>query len=196
MGNKIKVHKNSAENRLTATEFLPRDARSMQIMQERAQHLAIKKVDLSEINNTVTYISFTLGEKSLFGLPYQAAKEVLHKVAITHLPAAPNIIAGIINWRGILLTILDLKSIFHIPDSTVSSKNYIIITSGNNIPVGILVDNIIGSNNYDPNMLDHDLPSLSEPINTEYIVGLTDSVTTIINMDKIVSDIQEKWGNF
>jgi purine-binding chemotaxis protein CheW len=192
MNTNVKVNKNSAKNRLTATEFLPKDIQSVRILQERAQHLAIKKVDLSETKNTVTYISFTLGEKSLFGLPYQAAKEVLHKAAITHLPAVPNIIAGIINWRGVLLTILDLKSIFYISDSSKIQKNHIIITSGNNIPVGILVDNIIGSDNYDPDTLDHELPLLNEPINTEYIIGLANSVTSIINMDKIVNDIQGK----
>src|SRR5579872_6902626 len=92
-----------------AANLVPRDPLSLKILQDRADYFAQVKTEDNDKKESISYIRFRLGKTEFYGIPYLAAKEVMHDIKFTEVPNTPHFIAGVMNWRGILLTILDLN---------------------------------------------------------------------------------------
>ncbi|TGK02605.1 chemotaxis protein CheW [Leptospira langatensis] len=65
---------------------------------------------MSESSDKRQYLSFLLGSET-FGIPLEGCKEVDHNKRILRIPHAPSYIEGIVNLRGDLVTILNLRSL-------------------------------------------------------------------------------------
>ena len=61
---------------------------------------------------------------------------------ITWLPSAPGYIAGIVNLRGNILSVTDLKSIFGLSDEGLSEKSRLVVIEQGNLETGLLVDEV------------------------------------------------------
>jgi purine-binding chemotaxis protein CheW len=105
------------------------------------------------------------------------------------LPCSPHFVAGIINRRGALLTVLDLKKLLFRQSADYQNKNSIIIVSDNQITVGILADQIVGNQYYDLKLLDASLPS-ENIIKPEFIVGLHQGKVAMLNISAIITESQ------
>lgn len=80
----------------------------------------------------------------LFGVPISAVQEVLLSQPVTPVPLAPAEIPGLINLRGQIVTVLDLRARLHLHDATrelaVDGVNAIVVTA--DAPVSLLADRI------------------------------------------------------
>jgi purine-binding chemotaxis protein CheW len=171
---------------LNAANLMPKDANSQTILNQRAQLLA--KVEIRDIaaNNT-RFIRFSLGTAhELYGIPYQYAMEVVTDVLLTKLPCVPAHIAGIINRRGSLIAVIDLKQLFHTQMSNYTKESSIIMVTAKNVTIGILADSVEDQDTYDTDKLDPPF-SFSNIIKPEFIVGLHQGKTAIINVEALVS---------
>ena len=180
---------NTAQLPMTAADLMPKNKEATRILRERAIYLARHERDNKKEEGLVSYIRFRLGAKECYGIPYLYIKEVIQHLTPTKVPFAPYYVAGIINRRGALLPVFDLKLFFHIQPSPVEHTHIILISSGNTT-VGILADDIDGSDTYDPALLDASLTS-ADLINPDYIMGLHQGVTAIINVAAILADPQK-----
>jgi len=172
-----------------AANLLPKDELSNRILYERAERLAKHHIDEAMKTETHAYIRFSLGKNEYYGISYPFAKEVMNNVVITKLPHVPNYVAGISNRRGTLITIVDLKRFFHLQNSNYSKNSYVIVVSENDMTVGILADNIEDGDAFDPVTLEVPIAS-NNIIKPQYIMGLHNGMTAIINVDAILSDIR------
>jgi len=176
-----------ADEMLAASSLMPCSEKDLQVLNERAEHFAMVKTEEKKINEATTYVKFRLGENEHYGIAFESVKEVMHNVIITKLPRTPDYIAGIINRRSALIAILDIGYIFHNQVSDCNKDSYIIIVSKNNLTIGILTNGIEGSDAYDVATLNP--PIASELItNMNYIIGLHNGDTTIVNIESILSD--------
>jgi len=181
--------KNSSSAKFPLIQLLPQGAEEQSVLQERADRIAKQVIANIQKTDIDTYVCFRLGPHEQYGLRFQQAKEVMHNLSPTKLPHAPDFIAGVINRRGSLLAVLDLKRLFHIKPDGYEKDTYILVAMGKKMTIGILADTIEGSRSYDPNTLDAPLPS-EGIIKSEYISGLHQGTTALINIDAILSDIQ------
>lgn len=178
---------------LSASELMPNDAESTRILRSRSNYLSLRKQDKATKEGLIPYIKFRLGLNEWYGIPYSCTQEVMQHVVPTKLPFAPASVAGVINRRGALLAVFDLKKVFNIKSSSTEATHTILISIGE-MRVGILVDSIEGSDAYNPLMLDVALTS--ESINMpDYILGLHQGVTAIINIEPLLSDLQQQLMN-
>ncbi len=171
-----------------AFDFMPQNPNEQHVLDERRKQLAKGQIKKIEMKNLVEYVRFQLGEHEYYGIPYPLTKEVISKTTITSIPGAPDFIAGVINRRGIILTILDLKKFLQLPPSDKELNAYIITVDCNNIAVGLIVDKIIGSDAYDPTLLDAPL-SPTGAIKPDYIEGIHHGKTAILNINTILSEL-------
>ncbi len=170
--------------------LMPKGKETRRILQERAEKIAQQVVKTARQTSEESYLCFRLGPQEHYGLPYQHLKEVMPDRCPTPLPRLPSFIAGIINRRGALLTVLNLKQLFQIqPMESVNSS--ILIVSYKNMTLGILADSIEGSRSYDPSKLDAPLPSQG-PLKTDYLLGLHEARIAILNIDSLLRDIQSQ----
>jgi chemotaxis signal transduction protein len=174
----------------SAIDCFPKNTEMTTILSERAKLIAAQYIDKIQRDEPDTYISFYLGETERYGIDYQYVKEVIDNINLTKLPCSIPCIAGVINKRGALLAILDLKQFLF--NQTVSHDKFsIIIATAENITFGILVDRIIGNKNYNKNFLDSPFPS--ENIDTmEYILGLHEGKVAILNIRAVTTALVAK----
>lgn len=179
-------------NEIVASDFMPKDQETYDVLRKRSQLFSIAhEVDTEQRTSLINYIRFKLGQNEFYGIPYDKIKEVINTYLLTHVPKLPPYIAGVINLRGTLIAVINLKTLFSIPNSETTDNAQIIVVYKENTVVGMLVDTIIGNDVYEPSSLD--LPILSQSIKQEFIVGINDGDTAIINIDTILADPNFHW---
>lgn len=184
---KTRNKKSDVKNILNAAELFPTSEAAKRVLHKRAEHYAQHKEEHKESASATAYIRFKLGANEYYGIPYQFAKEVLHYTSITKVPRTPDFIAGVINRHSTLISVIDLKNIFHTVQSEYDENAYIIIVQLKQLMIGILADSMEGSASFNTETLSP--PIASEGITkTEYVLGLHDGNTTIINMEALLSD--------
>jgi purine-binding chemotaxis protein CheW len=187
MKNSDKNHHSSQ----TAADCFPKNIESIRVLNERAKQIATPIAETKINMNESSYIHFRLGKSECYGIPYTFIKEVIDNSSLAKIPCIPEFIAGLINFRGSLIAVLDLKYFFHIKSNKTTANSFpsIIIVSSKETTVGILADDILGSVVYESDLLDKPISSegITKP---EYITGLHQGRTTIINIDTILSDPQ------
>lgn len=175
-----------------AIDLLPKDEESISILNKRAMLLAKEDRKKTEIKNGIVYVKFQVDDGEYYGISYQHIKDVNAKSSITKVPCLPDYISGVINHRGLMIPVVDIKKYFQLSGSDSKfDNNCIIIVETNTTTMGFLVDNVLGSYMYDPLMMDHQL-SIKSNIKNDYIVGLNEGITAILNIEIIVSDIQNQ----
>ena len=91
----------------------------------------------------------------LFGLELLKVQEILSDYQVTPVPLAPKTVAGLVNHRGQIATVIDLRKCFGFPDSACSTAGPMHIACGKDEPVGLLVDRIndvlsVNFNDFEP----------------------------------------------
>ena len=160
---------------------MPSNVEEKAILQQRAQLIARQDIDQEE-DTCEQYIRFKLGNTELYGVPYHYAEKILPATKITPVPCTPPIIAGVVNYRGELLTVLDLKHIFSTKQSNTSDKSWIIIVKDGAIKAGLVVDEIEDNDEYIPSKL---APSMGS---NEFIQGVHSGTVVILNIGSILAD--------
>lgn len=174
---------------MTAASLMPRTENELRVLHERANRMAKEQEKNIEADQVVSYVKFRLGEHETYGIAYHHIQEVMDKLIITQLPHVPNFVAGVINWRGILLSIIDLRVYFSIHTDSPTRNPFVIVVVGSSMTVGVMVDNIDGSDSYHPAVMTEPLTSKNS-LKSSLVIGLHESTTTILNVEALLSDIQ------
>jgi purine-binding chemotaxis protein CheW len=138
----------------------------------------------------IEFIRFNLNPKEEYGIPYPYVQEIVHNVPIESPPFVPPFVAGVINWQGLLSTVVDLNKFFH-PKQSKRRDGYIIIINAHDITLGLLVNHVEGSEAYQPSQLSVPLSS-ARVINPEYILGLHRAVTAILHIEALVTGLSQE----
>jgi purine-binding chemotaxis protein CheW len=100
------------------------------------------KEELKE--ETLQLVVFRLA-REWYGVEITKVKEVIKVGKITYLPSSPEHIAGIVNLRGNILSVTDLKTIFSLPHEEPTEKARIIAIESGILETGFLVDEVVES---------------------------------------------------
>ncbi len=141
------------------------------------------------------YLSFTLG-KEKYGINIINTREVLEATQITRVPRMPEFMCGVINLRGSVVPVLDLKSKFSMDVEGETIRNNIIVTEiddldggDGKLTIGIYTDSVQKVLTIEPEMIES-APKIGIPINTEFIHGMgkvNDEFIILLNINKILN---------
>ena len=181
------------ELHLTAThagmQQLGADAAMRAVLQRRSEALARRPAPVTLTRAGEPFIHFRLGRAEEYGIPYRFVEEVMTVPAITRVPCAPQMIAGVINRRGEMLVVLDLNQFFHgqsAPAQTAASID-VVVVQGAGLLIGIRVDVLIGNAEYNPSQLGEPLPT-DGTSKRSYIQGLLNGHVSILDLDALLAD--------
>jgi purine-binding chemotaxis protein CheW len=87
------------------------------------------------------YLTFTL-DKDVFGISIRFVTEIIGVQSITRVPETPDFIKGIINLRGKIIPIVDVRLKFGKPEAAYTERTCIIVTEANDMTVGLVVDKV------------------------------------------------------
>jgi purine-binding chemotaxis protein CheW len=106
---------------------------------------------------------------------------------LTPLPCTPLFVLGIVNVRGRILPVLDLKKFFELPEQGLTDLHRIILVRGNDLELGLLADVIVGLRSVVADSLQPSLPTLTG-IRALYLKGVTDESLVVLDLDHILAD--------
>ena len=152
----------------------------------RAIELAKEPEQKKETLTTIEIIEFTLAAES-YGIESAFVREVYPLKDFTPLPGVPSFILGIVNVRGQILPVVDLKKFFKLPEKGLGELNKVIILRDERMEYGILADMVIGTKViYGEEVLP--VPPTVTGIGEEYLKGVTKENLIILNSEKLLSD--------
>jgi purine-binding chemotaxis protein CheW len=131
------------------------------------------------------YLTFVLGDEQ-YGLEILKVQEIRGYDAVTQIANTPDFIKGVVNLRGKIVPIVDLRIKFHLGKVEYDEFTVVIILNLNGRVVGIVVDGVSDVMALKEDQI-RDVPSLVSNIDTKYIVGLASVETQMF----ILVDIEQ-----
>jgi purine-binding chemotaxis protein CheW len=159
--------------------------RKRKILKERAaiySGVAEAKVDMGPRINGLEFL--LTNERYIIDATFVVG--VIPLKELTPLPCSPAFILGIINVRGKILSVVDLKPILNLPVQGITNLNRVIILKREEIELGILVDEIIGNIAVFPDHLLTSIPTITG-VQKDYLVGVTKERAIYFNIDKFLA---------
>jgi len=152
----------------------------------RARALAEEAKSAEEDEARLEVVEFLLAHER-YALELFHIKEVYPLKELTPLPGLPRFVLGITNVRGRILSIIDLKIFFELPEQGLSNLNRVIVLHSGEMEFGIFADQIIGVCSIPVKDVQASLPTLTG-IREKYLKGITPDSVVILDGKKILMD--------
>jgi len=138
------------------------------------------------------YLTFSLSDEE-YGIGILKVKEIIGMMVITMVPKVPSYVKGVINLRGKVIPVVDLRLKFGLEEMEYTDRTCIIVvelgTNAGNVPMGIVVDTVSEVLNVKASDIE-DTPAFGASMNTDYILGMAkagDGVKILLDIDKVVT---------
>ncbi len=178
----MKRFENSNRSELPAR----RAADEAAILRERAAALARVPTPTEAASARLEYIAFTLNQEE-YGLELIHLREVLPVQSMAPLTTAPEFVAGMINFRGQILTVIDLRTVLGISEHPVSAHPCVLVLQSPGRQFGLLAQALIGIRGVNRSDLQATLPGTGGRA-AEYLLGITPEQVGILDGARIVAD--------
>jgi purine-binding chemotaxis protein CheW len=155
-------------------------------LKERARVLALEPEQKKAASATLGVIAFTLAAET-YAIESVFVREVYPLKDFTPLPGVPSYIFGIINVRGQILPVVDLKKFFNLPEKGLGDLNRVIILYDDRMEFGILADVVHGTQEIELEDI-LTVPPTVTGIGEEYLKGVTKEHIVVLKAASILND--------
>jgi purine-binding chemotaxis protein CheW len=134
------------------------------------------------------FLTFTLGAEE-YGMDILKVQEIRGYDAVTAIANTPAFIKGVINLRGIIVPIVDLRIKFNLGNITYNELTVVIILNLSSRVVGVVVDSVSDVLTLTPEQIKA-APTLSTSLDTRYIMGLgtiDQRMLILVDIEKLMS---------
>jgi len=141
------------------------------------------------------YLTFVLGDES-YGIAVLKIREIIRLPDITAVPQMPPHIRGVINLRGKIIPVVDLRARFGLPRAEATDRTCVIVMqvntpNGASVPMGLVVDDVEEVINLAPVDI-QETPDFGSHVETDYLLGMAKIkgvVKTLLDFDRVVTEI-------
>lgn len=149
-------------------------------------------MSVSSITDTKQYLTFRVGEED-FALDVSNVREILEFTSITKVPKTPEYMRGVINLRGSVVPVLDMRVKFGLTEAKETIDTCIVVLEvdidGEKTVIGDLVDSVQEVFELDPQHIEP-APRMGTRLRTDFIKGMgkrDDRFIIILDIDKVFS---------
>jgi len=164
----------------------PTPEESRGILTARAQALAAEAVQQEPADECIEVVEFQLAYER-YAVESRYVREIYPLESLTPLPCAPPFVLGIINLRGEILSVIDIKVFFELPAQGLTDLNKVIVLQMDSMVLGVLADAVNGVHRVRIGEIQPSLPTLAN-IRDAYLKGLMESRLVILDGEKLLSD--------
>ena len=158
----------------------------MTILRGRARALARPTEHLPAAETLLEVLEFRLAQER-YAVETRYVREVAPLKELTPLPCTPSFVLGIVNVRGQIVPVFDLKKLFDLPEEGLTDLHRIIIVRGNNLELGLLADLTLGVRSIPLSSLQSSLPTLTG-IRGDYLKGVTAEGLVVLDLARLLAD--------
>ena len=149
-------------------------------------------MSVAGITETVQYLTFKMADE-IFAFDVAKVREILELISITKVPQTPEFMRGVINLRGSVVPVIDLRLNFGMQCTENTVNTCIIVVevnlNGEPIVLGVLADSVQEVVEMEPDLIEPP-PRLGTRLNTEFIKGMgkvDNDFVMILDIDKVFS---------
>ncbi|MCJ8298580.1 MAG: chemotaxis protein CheW [Pseudomonadales bacterium] len=143
----------------------------MNALDGSANELGVQSGSVVALRTAQKNLIFSL-DKEKYGIPLSSVKEVIGLAKITPIPHVPTFFKGLINLRGKIISVIDLRQKLALPaEEYQPKKTSIIITDVNDLTIGTIVDDVNEVVGFDETQVEDNL-DISSGVEREYIRGV------------------------
>ena len=138
------------------------------------------------------YLTFALGDES-YAVDVRKVREIIRLTNITTVPQMPGFIRGVINLRGKIIPVIDLRIRFGLPVAATTDKTCIVVVQiqtgvHTRRETGLVVDNVEEVLNLTANEIE-ETPEFGAQVDTEYLLGMAKIkgvVKMLLDIDRVL----------
>ncbi|MDR1080504.1 MAG: chemotaxis protein CheW [Deltaproteobacteria bacterium] len=155
---------------------------------------ATQKIETAPVptENDGKYLTFQLAGEG-YGIGILKVREIIGMLPVTPVPQTPLFLKGVINLRGQVIPVVDLRLKFGLPEEEYTERTSIIVVEvkglNGNIPIGIVVDTVSEVINIQAHEIEP-APAFGSTIDMNFILGMAktgDGVKILLNIDLVLS---------
>jgi len=156
------------------------------ILRERAKKLAQRPDTEGRDQESVEVIEFMLAHER-YAVEVEYVREVYPLKDLTPVPCVPSFVLGIINVRGQVISVVDVKEFFDLPRTEITDGHRVIIVGNELMELGIVSDAVLGEKKVPMEVIQSDTSALMG-LREGYVRGVTTDRLIIINIERMLSD--------
>jgi purine-binding chemotaxis protein CheW len=156
------------------------------VLEERAQALAREPARAESADEWIEVIEFFLAHER-YAVESEYVREVYPLEDLTPLPCTPSFVLGIVNVRGEILSVIDIKKFFDLPEKGLTDLNKVIVLESGDMVFGIVADVVSGVRRISRAGIQPSLPTLTG-IREDYLLGVTAERVVILDAEKLLTD--------
>jgi purine-binding chemotaxis protein CheW len=144
--------------------------------------------DLASRSAASEFLAFTLGREE-YGIDILKVQEIRGYESVTRIANAPEFIKGLINLRGIIVPIIDMRIRFSLGTPTYDQFTVVIILNISGRIVGMVVDSVSDVTTLTPEQI-KPAPEMGTVLDTDYLIGLgtlDERMLILMDIDKLMS---------
>lgn len=156
----------------------------------------MSQVELEDINEEHNedalkdrFLTFHLG-KEIYGLEIRHVTEIIVLQEITKVPDLPEFIIGVVNLRGNVISVMDMRKRFHLETKEYDDRTCIVVVNIKEITIGLLVDTVNEVLNIPEKQVDPP-PKSHSGIKSSYVMGMgkvDEQVKILLDIEKILHE--------
>lgn len=134
------------------------------------------------------FLAFTLGKEE-YGIDILKVQEIRGYETVTRIANAPEFVKGVVNLRGIIVPIVDMRIKFNLGEPTYDQFTVVIILNIGGRVVGMVVDSVSDVITLSPEQI-KPAPEMGTALNTDYLIGLgtlDQRMLILVDIDKLMS---------
>src|SRR5690349_21044293 len=179
-------------NRLRAAEaglahkLNPTAGEQRNILRQRAQALARQPEIRVNTGECMEVVEFLLAHER-YAAESRFVSQIYPLREFTPVPGTPEFLLGLVNVRGRILSVMDIRRFFELPERGITDLNKVIVLRTPLMELGILADGVLGIRSIPVDCLTKSLPTLTG-IRTEYLRGVTPDLIAVLDAPRLLSD--------
>ncbi len=137
------------------------------------------------------FLAFTLGKEE-YGIDILKVQEIRGYETVTRIANAPDFIKGVVNLRGIIVPIVDMRIKFNLGEPTYDQFTVVIILNVAGRVVGMVVDSVSDVTTLSLEQI-KPAPEMGTALNTDYLIGLgtiDERMLILVDIDKLMSSAE------
>jgi purine-binding chemotaxis protein CheW len=134
------------------------------------------------------YLTFVLGNEE-YGIEILRVREIIGLMEITTVPQTPDYMKGVINLRGKVIPVIDLRLKFSMQEEDHTQETCVIVVEVNSTSIGLIVDSVSEVSDISSEEIE-EAPSFGQSIDTDFITGLgkvKDKVIIMLDIGVVLS---------
>ncbi len=149
----------------------------------------VKKTAIQDLQAVVFMLN-----RAYYGVPILQVQEIVKMTEITELPNTPDFVQGIVNLRGKIIPIIDMRKRFGLPEETIDENWKILILKEEDVLFGVMVDQISEVEKVPATLIEKP-PKIVAGVNGKFINGIAKTqnrLLILLDIAKILSDEEKE----